>query len=373
MGMYFSSLSTLCIIFLLVGCLNIANMVYYSSPAYDPNTTEGWNLVNMLHYSAVCTDREWVVCTTGCDTPENKEYWDNIEFTGGYFGTASDGTVLISKTTCNPATFEQGMINYGTLMLLILCMSLYMWYLSKREIRFDEDNTSAPDYTVVVHNPPQNDPKALDPDEWRDHFDQYSDKGVTLVTVALDNEKLLTKLIQRRKDIKALKRCFPSGVNVDIDNEQAVNVAVENAKRYRHAEESLQNCLTKCVNSIFTPLLRCLGFALTEEFLWKRIKTTTEEIQELQKQEYHAAAVYITFETEEGQRTALSALKASEMEVMTNKPINLDDNCLFLGQVLKVEEAPEPNAVVSECVHMFLSCFVSFNTHSKCFIRDGEI
>lgn len=378
MGMYFSSLSTLCIIFILAGCLNIYNMIYYSSPEYDISQIE-WNLVDMLHFSVVCTDREWVVCAdttdttnengvTSCKNEEALGYWDSI-FTNSYYGTAEDGTVLINKTTCNPATFKQGMVNYGTLMLLILCMSLYMWYLSKREIRFDEDNTSAPDYTVVVHNPPQHNDKALDPDEWRDFFDQFSDKGVTLVTVALNNEVLLTKLVQRRKDIKALKRCFPSGMDVDIDNEGAVNVAVENAKRYRKGEEASQNCIAKFFSSIFLPVFRRLGIALTEETLWKRIRTTTEEIKKLQQEEYQAAAVYVTFETEEGQRTALAALKASQTEIITNKPITLDASCLFQEHVLHIEEAPSVTAVRWKDLHytrtgvwlrVIISCIITF-------------
>jgi len=378
MGMYFSSLSTLCIIFILAGCLNIYNMIYYSSPEYDISQIE-WNLVDMLHFSVVCTDREWVVCAdttdttnengvSSCKSEEALGYWDSI-FTNSYYGVTEDGTVLINKTTCNPATFKQGMVNYGTLMLLILCMSLYMWYLSKREIRFDEDNTSAPDYTVVVHNPPQDNDKALDPDEWRDFFDQFSDKGVTLVTVALNNEVLLTKLVQRRKDIKALKRCFPSGMDVDIDNEGAVNVAVENAKRYRKGEEESQNCIAKFFSSIFLPILRRLGIALTEETLWKRIRTTTEEIKKLQQEEYQAAAVYVTFETEEGQRTALAALKASQTEIITNKPITLDTSCLFQEHVLHIEEAPPVTAVRWKDLHytrtgvwlrVIISCIITF-------------
>ena len=343
MGMYFSSLSTLFIIFILAGCLNIYNMYYYSSPEYDTQQG-GWSLNNMLHFSVVCTDREWVVCAEGCKDPSAIGYWDSM-FTNEYYGTASDGTILINKTTCNPAQFKQGMINYGTLMLLILCMGLYAWYLSKREVRFDEDNTSAPDYTVVVHNPPQNTDAALNPDEWRDFFDQFSDKGVTLVTVALNNEQLLNKLVQRRKDIKLLKNCFPMGVEVDVDNHPAVDAAVENAKRYRHGEEASQSCAVKCLSSIFLPILRRFGLALTEEMLWKRIKTSTTEIQELQQQEYQASAVYVTFETEEGQRTALAAMRASETELITNKAINLDPSNLFYGQVLRLEEAPEPNSV----------------------------
>ena len=39
---------------------------------------------------------------------------------------------------------------------------------------------------------------AYEPDVWRDFFEKYAKKQVTCVTVALDNEKMLRKLIARR-------------------------------------------------------------------------------------------------------------------------------------------------------------------------------
>lgn len=346
MGMYFSSLSSVFVIFILAGCLNIYNMFYYSSDTYDPGPDgEGrtFSLVDMLKFSAVCTAREWVVCTEGC--AENKGYWTSI-FTNEYYGATvvnGEEVVLINRTTCSPAELSPGMVNYGTLMLLIICMGLYNWYLAKREVRFDEDNSSPSDYTIVVRNPPGD---AVDPDEWRDFFDTFSDKAVTLCTVALNNEQLLNKLVQRRRDIKTLKRRFPDGVELDLNDEAAVDTAVENRMRYREGEEAQRNCLCKMICCVFTPLFRCLGYSLTAEFMWNRIKSTTEEIKELQKKEYHAAAIYVTFETEEGQRNALGALNFSEMAIMTNTSVGFDSSALFRGKVLRVDEASEPNAVV---------------------------
>jgi hypothetical protein len=179
-SMYFSTLMTMGCIFVLVGAVNVANIVYYSSAAYDPSRNEKtgggdiFELLDILRFSAICTDREWVVCQ-GCDA--QIRYWDSI-FAHEYYGTATDpstknNVTLIHRTTCLPAEFQQGMWNLGTLVLLIVCISAYMWYLSKLEIRYDEDNTSAPDYTVIVRNPP---PEAYDPEEWRDFFERYSSK-----------------------------------------------------------------------------------------------------------------------------------------------------------------------------------------------------
>ena len=90
MGMYFSSISAATVIFLLAGCLNVANMVYYSSSEYDPDREErnkfDLNLLAMLQFSTICLTREWVVCA-GCS--ENIGYWDTI-FTNMYFATGTD-------------------------------------------------------------------------------------------------------------------------------------------------------------------------------------------------------------------------------------------------------------------------------------------
>jgi len=350
MVMYFSSLSAVFVIFILAGTLNVANILYYSSDEYDPGPDGSGgrgklDLVNMLQFSAVCTAREWVVCSEGCD--ENVDKWNSF-FTKSYYGTAAaaneeEEVVLINRTTCHPMQLRQGMIDYGTLMLLIVCMSLYMWYLKRREVRFDEDNTSAADYSVVVHNPP---PDAVDPDEWRDFFDRYSEKSVTLCTVALNNESLLKKLVQRRRDIKSLNRRLPVASELDFEDERGVDAIVEGAKRQRLAEENEKNCLSKLFGRVFVPAFRRLGLSSPpEDVLWKRIKDATEEIRKLQRQEYKAAAVYVTFETEEGQRTALAALSASQLSVITNTALDIDPSSLFRGKVLRVEEASEPNAV----------------------------
>jgi hypothetical protein len=49
----------------------------------------------------------------------------------------------------------------------------------------------------MVDNPPRD---ALDPDEWRDFFEQFTpdDDQVTAVTIALNNEEMVRRLIKCR-------------------------------------------------------------------------------------------------------------------------------------------------------------------------------
>mmetsp|Transcript_33207 Transcript_33207/g.71749 ORF Transcript_33207/g.71749 Transcript_33207/m.71749 type:complete len:1011 (-) Transcript_33207:218-3250(-) len=361
MSMYFASLRSTAFILIFVGALNVVNILYYSSDDYDqgPGLLKfDISLSAMLQYSAVCTDREWVVCANpdGADACGDSGEWDTI-FTKKYYGTAIDDSndgkkvTLIHRTTCDMAELLPGVINYTTLMILILLLTLYMWYLGKRELRFDEDNTTPSDYTLVVRNPPKD---AVDPDEWRDFFSTFSDKSVTLCTVALNNGPLVAKLVTRRELLKTLKQRLLGGAEIGVDfDERDVDTAVENARRYREGEEAKRNCLIKLPSCIFTTLQqRCLGKGLTESMLWERIKNTTKEIEELQKAEYKAAAVFVTFETELGQRTALEALNASELEILTNVATNLDATALFRGEVvLRVEEASEPNSVRWKDLH----------------------
>lgn len=160
---------------------------------------------------------------------------------------------------------------------------------------------------------------------------------VTLCTVALDNERLLTKLVQRRRDMKALRSRL--GVaNLDFDDKEEVEKMIEDVTK-RQEEK------TSCIGTLCNPFLRCLGFGKTERELWERYQSTTEAIKELQKEDFDVSAVYITFETEQGQRTALEALNASRTELLANTAIGLDPSALFHDRVLNVEEASEPTAV----------------------------
>ena len=94
--------------------------------------------------------------------------------------------------------------------------------------------------------------------------------------------------------------------------------------------------------------MQCLGFGLHITVIWKRIKASNRR---------NCASVYVTFEMEQGQRTALEALNATELEVMTNTALNLDSSVLFQGRVLRVEEASEPNAVVEDSILLDLFAF----------------
>ena len=190
-------------------------------------------------------------------------------------------------------------------------------------------------------NPPKN---AKDPEEWKGFFDTFSDKHVTLVTVALGNDELLNTLVAKRRDMKTLRGLLPKGVN--ISDEEALDGIVLNEHNRRLAEEKQRSCFAKLAGITITPLLRALGFSLTEDVIWKRVKDTNTKIKELEQKEYDVSAVFVTFETEQGQRTALEAMNFSQVEVLTNTAITADPSALFRGNtVLNCSEAADPDAI----------------------------
>jgi len=225
-----------------------------------------------------------------------------------------------------------------TLLFVLGCVACFSFYLRLREIRFDEDKVTTTDYSVVVKNPP---PDAVDPDVWRDYFSQFATDGdqVSVVTVALNNDVLVRKLLTRRVFINQLKSKIP---DIDLDDETATQLAVD--KYEQEISQEKVGCIGTMLNC-FIPLLNIINMLLPPHKLVQKIATLTDEIKELQNQKYDATEVYVTFETEEGQRTALDALKVGLLDSVFERTGAVAPECLFDGKILHAEEPTEPNAV----------------------------
>lgn len=120
---------------LIAGLINLPNILYYASDDYSPDGKD--DLSFSLKTSMVCTTFRWVVCE---DCTAN-EWGSNEE--KDRFGTVlnADGTntTLVLENDCDGGQFEHGIVNWLTLLLLIIGTSLLSVYLRAREIRFDED------------------------------------------------------------------------------------------------------------------------------------------------------------------------------------------------------------------------------------------
>jgi hypothetical protein len=162
---------------------------------------------------------------------------------------------------------------------------------------------------------------------------------VTCVTVALNNEVLLQKLIARRIHRNNLRLMLPKGI--DMDNEDAVRAAVAELVRDRDLEP--RGCLWNLFDCTVLKILNLFNMLLPAETLVDRVFKLTDEIKELQTAKYDVCRVFVTFETEEGQRAALSALSIGRIDIMMDNKSKV--GALFRDQLLRVGEPTEPSAV----------------------------
>ena len=322
--LYFVSLKVFATLLLIAGLINIVSMSYYDSVSYNGEDAQD-EVDFLLKGSALCTNTAWVVC-------ENCKP-DQWSLDKSRFATSADGTTLVLRNLCRGAASVNGMASFCTLVVLLVSFSLLFIYLRRREIRLDEDRMTGSDYSVVVENPPAN---ALNPDEWRVFFEQFSPDNdqVTVVSIALNNEALIRKLIKRRKLRRKLNLILPE--NAILDDESDILREIE----YLKLEEAEgKECLFSA--SIF-------GFSSSKsaEKLVNKIAVLTEEIKELQKKEYKASKVFVTFETEVSQRAALEALTVGGFHLHRNYNLSMKSEHFFRStRVLKVRQPCEPNDV----------------------------
>ena len=323
--LYFQTVAMICIMFLIAGFVNITN-IYYFAVEYSGYKDRQWGLQG----SAVCTATYWAICED-C-TPDQF-----LGESGRRLGQLQNGTFVALRNNCEIG-MEQVMVNWATWVYFFLFLTAASLFLRAREVRSDEDEVTASDYSVLVKNPP---PDALDPDEWRDYFSQFAEKQVTVVSLHLNNEELIHQLMLRRILRDNLRRMLPKGV--DMDDENSLRLVVDAHIREREAEP--KGCIGMILECLLFRPLRLVGMFEQAEVLLDRIDKITDKIKELQAKEYHLSKVFITFETEEGQRAALTALSASLIDINMNKTHNAPPSAVFRGRVLQVVAPTEPDAV----------------------------
>lgn len=331
--LYFISLRFFAVLMLVCGIINIPAIMYYASDEYNNNSTLDYSLA--LRGSAVCNSTAWVVCTD-C----TKDQWaaDLTRFAIAEYG--GNETFLVKRNLCAGASEKIGYINFVTAIVVIVAVGIFSLYLNAREVRFDEDKATTTDYSVVVHNPP---PDAIDPEEWRSFFSQFATDGdqVTVVTVALNNQVMVRKLVIRRIFMNQLMAKLVD--DVDFEDETAVYNAIVKYNQEKAAQQP--NCISRLLDWVIIPLCNLINLLLPPEELVKKIKKLTEEIKELQEKKYDATSVFVTFETEEGQRTALHALQVGLIDLKMNRTSAVPPECLFQGRVLDVQQPTDPTSV----------------------------
>lgn len=333
--LYFISLRFFAFLMLVCGLINIPAIMFYSSDKYNGDAPQDYAMV--LRGSAVCNNTQWVVCTD-CEFSDWSRDLGRIA-TG--FSATGENATLVLRNLCGGATKEIGFTNFATIIFVLISLTVFSYYLHAREVRFDEDKVTTTDYSIVVDNPP---PDALDTDQWRNFFSQFATNGdqVIAVTIALNNNVLVRKLVTRRVFLNQLKAQLLIE-DLDLDDETAVYNAIIKYNEQKAMQEP--NCISRILDWVVIPLSNLLNMLLPPEELVKKIKVLTKEIKELQEKTYTATNVFVTFETEEGQRTALDAMKVGLIDLKLNRTSAIQPECVFEGRVLNVHQPTEPTAV----------------------------
>jgi hypothetical protein len=343
--LYFTSVRCFAIFMFIAACMNIPSMIFYASDQYNGGLDKSTGSTDQadqtgalpwdLKVSAVCNNWQWVVCTD-CSSR-------NWVFDPTRWAQAGDGTVVVLRNFCQGAQATNAFTNYATLILAAVSIILVSLYVRARGVRFDEDKISTSDYSVNVKNPPSD---AYDPEEWHGFFSQFATDGdqVTCVTVTLDNEELVANTFYYRNFRSQLMRKIP--VDTDVDDEEATRAAIkkyidENGNSY-YIESG---CIGWILQALIVPPCNIFNLLLPADKLYDKMCFLKKKIIELQEKEYKVSQVFVTFETENGQRSALSALKLGQLDILTDNKKAVTQNCLFRGKLLHVVQPAEPNAV----------------------------
>ena len=327
-ALYFNTMRVMSIGLLLAGLVSLPNYVYFSGEDYSGGVANHQaDRAFTIKGSAVCTESSWVGCEPGyCDLGQLDK--NQIEY------KIAGDIVFVKKSDCDGATLRVGMFNYAAIMLLGLITVLFSWYQSKKQVIYDEDKVTATDYSVRVKNPPKD---ATDPDEWEAFFAKFDSKGVTVVTILLNNAPLLRALMKRRHLRKELQKWLP---HTNIDSNEQVRASMA---EFQHEPSG---CITKFIQCAIRPIVKPFNILLHLQEIYDKLEENDVTIKELQQQEYDVTDVIITFETEEGQRLALETLTTGELDVRLQRRGSRGEPSLFRGKhVLDVVEPAEPSAM----------------------------
>ena len=127
----------------------------------------------------------------------------------------------------------------------------------------------------------------------------------------------------------------------NLDDEEELQMNLE-----QHIHDRA-NAKKNYLNEYFLkPLfLKPFNRGLNAEVCLRKIDEKTQEIMKLQEEEYRVTDVIVTFETEDGQRRALTEL-SSGRKIVKDQMVYDHDGKLFRGEIiLDVIEPREPSSI----------------------------
>jgi len=343
---YFQTLQLLIIAFLISALLQTQAVMYYRSPEYSDGQED---VPLMLKGSAVCTRHDIVCLDPDC---------------------AEIGVANLCHMSQVQAYYDLTMTALFLIQVMVTaCVQ------NKVSNKLDESIQTARDYSILVDDPGPND---TDPEEWRTFFSQFG--HVTFVTVALDNGPLIKALVNRRAVMREIIMIIGNGKSSEDGKTFTWEDANGNTLSF---QEKLDAEIAKEAGPAGSAKERTRRLIAWTAFFgqkplksWKAaLEKSNDKINEvLQKaaqreqeydldgnpcRPYKASKVFVTFETEVGQRKCLkalsqgiitSALDLGKSRMRVNHPEYLFKDEEGLGNVLAVQEAPEPSEIFWEDV-----------------------
>jgi len=319
-GLYFSTLRAITVITFIAGLINLPNILYFASSDWVPDSSEQDDLPPLVQGSAICFDQTWVPCPT-CDC-NDRDRWEKNRCGNA---TSADGEILTFALRNNcTITEELGVVNYATMILVLIGTLFLAEYLRRQEVQFDEDEQTAQDYSVVIQNPPSD---ATDPAEWNEYFTNQFDAHVTVCTIAVHNDILVRTLLERRELLQTLRNILGPKTSLDV-----LNLARIAAEQERD-RKGMAKVLALFVGGI--------------PEMYARLVALNAKVQGLAQLDYPVTRVFLCFETEADQRKVLSKLSVGSLKAARNDHSALEDpKYLFRGNtVLSVAEPDEPNTI----------------------------
>eukprot|EP00591_Stephanopyxis_turris_P011862 CAMPEP_0195512972 /NCGR_PEP_ID=MMETSP0794_2-20130614/4743_1 /TAXON_ID=515487 /ORGANISM="Stephanopyxis turris, Strain CCMP 815" /LENGTH=976 /DNA_ID=CAMNT_0040640871 /DNA_START=140 /DNA_END=3070 /DNA_ORIENTATION=+ len=315
-GLYFTSVICFAVITFLAGILNIYSMWHFWKD--DSGFGDSWvntreSLPLLLRGSAICTKTEWVDILN-CDSIPPKFPPGRV-----YYNKGDDNCQML-RNVCGDMT-EAGIMSWITLLFIAGAMYYIFFVVQRKQESFlDEEILTVSDYALEVTNPPKD---ARDPNEWKEFFMQFCDKGVRSCTIALDNEEMIRALIQRRILVRELKSLLPSEININDKDELLAQIQYLKDESYNN---------TSIWDRYIVPSNNVKAVAKYEK-LYVGNNCIEEKIKDWAKQPKtsHVTNVFIVFETETDKRNALQRI--------------LNEKTTFKKCVLKVREPCESTAV----------------------------
>lgn len=232
------------------------------------------------------------------------------------------------KNNCDGATTRQGFINYVSLFIFAFGMIIIRRRQNALQVKFDEDEQTAQDYSIAIMNPPED---ATDPSEWKRFFESRFDGcKVVVCTVGVDNDVIVQNLVRRREILHKIEMMLPPGTSLDDTTlrEEVIKLQKEKQKK------GFFSCLFPS-----SPLPKLVDEMHEVEGILNQELTTSQTLK--------ATDVFITFQMESHQRDVLSTLSLGALAVKKNDASALPDTKFLFRRnlVLDVVEPDEPSTI----------------------------